>query len=246
MKPWLTILFFSAVFCGPVAGQQGPPYGPVGIIAVSDDSDRETVMRFAQGLSDTLRKEEKVRVEGSVQFVPMKAASPDEFLKLSDKLSVSWLVVASLTPSDSGSDKDGGIVNVEVLHEVAHKIASGASALLWRLRETGGKVSGEIYRAAVSAAHAVTTLVSQFKEVWTILQLHSSPSEANYVFCKSGSKVTDKDGIGYWEGTQQAGKCTLQVWKAGYSSASVDIQIPTQGSTPYVVPLQVITLKATH
>jgi hypothetical protein len=225
-----------------VLAQQRLPYGPIAVIAVSNDSDRGIVMEVAKQVSDVLRKEEKIVVNGDVQFVPPSSATDSEFITLAGKYSVQYLVVASLKPSDN----EHRILDVEVLHTEANKIVERASALVRSLRTVGSAVAEEIHDAALNAAHAITTFVSQFKEVWVILQFLSAPPEASYVFDTSSSGTTDKQGIGKWEGTQPVGKTTLQVWKQGYSKQSVDIDIPSHGSTPYIVRLQVITLKAGH
>jgi hypothetical protein len=241
-RSFLHLLLWTLVSAGSVMAQDQPPYGPVGLVAISNDSSRDDVVQFGRVLSDVLHKEEKVTVRGDVEFIPSSAANETELLKLASKLSVDWLVVSALQPSDKGEE----IVNVEVLHAVSSKVVARATALVGTIRNVGTKVGEETYRTAVHAAHAVTTFVSQFKEVWVILQFLSSPSEANYVFGRSASKVTDKDGVGHWEGTQPAGKTILRVWRAGYSTETVSVDIPAEGSTPYVVPLRVVTLRVTH
>ena len=242
MKTLLALLLWSFLSAMSVLAQEQPPYGPVGIVAVSNESGHETAMQFGRVLSDVLHKEEKVTVRGGVEFVSAKDANEAELLQIANKLAVDWLVVSTFQPED----KDPGIVNVEVLHAISKKIVARTTAVVGTIRTYGAKVGEEIYHTALNAAHVVTALVSQFKEVWVILQFLSSPTEANYVFGKSSSKVTDKSGAGYWEGTQSVGKISLRVWKPGYSSQTTSIDIPSQGSAPYVVPLQVISLQPVH
>jgi len=242
MKILIGALFLSVLAVTQVVAEQQPPYGPIAVLAVSNDSDRGIATEFAKQISQILRDEEKVTVRGDVQFVPTSSATNQEFATIAGKYSVQQLMVASVRPSDDGNR----IFDVEVLRTEANKIVEGATALLRKIRTVGNTVAEEVRDAAVSAAHAVTTLVSQFKEVWVILQFLTVPPEADYVFDGSSKQTTDKQGIGDWEGTQPVGKTTLQVWKQGYAKETVDIDIPAHGTTPYIVRLRVITLKATH
>jgi len=242
MKILIGPLFLSVLAVTQVVAEQQPPYGPIAVLAVSNDSDRGIATEFAKQISRVLRDEEKVTLRGDVQFVPTTSATDQELATIAGKYSVQQLMVASVRPSD---DEDR-IFDVEVLRTEANKVVERTTALLRKIRKVGNTVAAEIHDAAVSAAHAVTTVVSQFKEVWVILQFLTVPPEADYVFDSSGKQTTDKQGVGDWEGTQPVGKTKLQVWKQGYSKETVDIDIPTHGTTPYIVRLRVITLKAGH
>jgi len=212
-------------------------YGNVGIAAVMPAAEgKDETVRLATQVSEALRKDGYLTVRGEVQF--MGDPTDSRVVEVARRLSLDWLALVRFDPKDQFH----ALFTVEVVHIVAQHVAAREVALFGFIRTSQTNIAADFARAASRSKDALTSLITQAKRIWVVLNLLTDPPEADFVFGASAAR-TDKDGIGRWEGNLPPGPTKLRVLKQpDFAERVLDIVVPSTPCSPCYLPYQRVHL----